>query len=186
MKDGFIKVAAGTVDVVVADVQYNTEQILARMREADAAGVNLLTLPELCLTGYTCGDLFFSDCLLGAVEPALAQIVEASKGLYPVTAENSITAQRSSTRDSCSASCRRRICQITVNSMNCGSFPPRKRWKERPIQSLSAARTCRSEQPFCSAAPACRIIPSAWNSARISGFPARLLPGSVQAVRRSF
>lgn len=36
MKDGFIKVAAGTVDVVVADVQYNTEQILARMREADA------------------------------------------------------------------------------------------------------------------------------------------------------
>ena len=86
MKDGFIKVAAGTVDVVVADVQYNTEQILARMREADAAGVNLLTLPELCLTGYTCGDLFFSDCLLGAVEPALAQIVEASKGLCPVTA----------------------------------------------------------------------------------------------------
>ena len=45
MKDGFIKAAAGTVDVVVADVQYNTEQILARMHEADAAGVNLLTLP---------------------------------------------------------------------------------------------------------------------------------------------
>ena len=86
MKDGFIKAAAGTIDVVVANVQYNTKQILARMREADAAGVNLLTLPELCLTGYTCGDLFFSDCLLGAVEPALAQIVEASKGLYPVTA----------------------------------------------------------------------------------------------------
>ena len=86
MKDGFIKVAAGTVDVAVADAAYNTEQILARMREADAAGVNLLTLPELCLTGYTCGDLFFSDCLLGAVEPALARIVEASKELYPVTA----------------------------------------------------------------------------------------------------
>ena len=86
MKDGFIKAAAGTIDVVVANVQYNTKQILARMREADAAGVNLLTLPELCLTGYTCGDLFFSDCLLGAVEPALARIVEASKDLYPVTA----------------------------------------------------------------------------------------------------
>ena len=86
MKDGFIKAAAGTIDVVVADVQYNTEQILTRMREADAAGVNLLTLPELCLTGYTCGDLFFSDCLLGAVEPALARVVEASKDLYPVTA----------------------------------------------------------------------------------------------------
>ena len=65
MKDGFIKVAAGTVDVVVADVQYNTEQILARMREADAAGVNLLTLPELCLTGYTCGDLFLTTSVIG-------------------------------------------------------------------------------------------------------------------------
>ena len=86
MKDGFIKAAAGTVDVVVADVAYNTEQILARMREADAAGVNVLALPELCLTGYTCGDLFFSDCLLGAVEPALTQIVKASEDLYPVVA----------------------------------------------------------------------------------------------------
>ena len=86
MKDGFIKVAAGTVDVAVADVVSNTAQVIARMREADAAGVNLLTLPELCLTGYTCGDLFFSDCLLGAIEPALAEIAAASKDLYPVTA----------------------------------------------------------------------------------------------------
>ena len=86
MKDGFIKAAAGTVDVVVADVEYNTQAVLARMREADAAGVNVLVLPELCLTGYTCGDLFFSDCLLGAVEPALQAIVEASKALYPVVA----------------------------------------------------------------------------------------------------
>ena len=86
MKDGCIKAAAGTVDVVVADVEYNTQAVLARMREADAAGVNVLVLPELCLTGYTCGDLFFSDCLLGAVEPALQAIVEASKALYPVVA----------------------------------------------------------------------------------------------------
>ena len=86
MKDGFIKAAAGTVDVVVADVEYNTQAVLARMREADAAGANVLVLPELCLTGYTCGDLFFSDCLLGAVEPALQAIVEASKALYPVVA----------------------------------------------------------------------------------------------------
>ena len=49
MKDGFIKAAAGTIDVVVADVQYNTKQILARMREADTAGVNLLTLPTILL-----------------------------------------------------------------------------------------------------------------------------------------
>ena len=58
MTDGFIKTAAGTIDVQVADVQTNTDTILARVRQADAAGVDLLTLPELCLTGYTCGDLF--------------------------------------------------------------------------------------------------------------------------------
>ena len=84
MTDGFIKTAAGTIDVQVADVQTNTDTILARVRQADAAGVDLLTLPELCLTGYTCGDLFFSDCLLGAVEPALARILEQTAALSTV------------------------------------------------------------------------------------------------------
>ena len=84
MTDGFIKTAAGTIDVQVADVPTNTDTILARVRQADAAGVDLLTLPELCLTGYTCGDLFFSDCLLGAVEPALARILEQTAALSTV------------------------------------------------------------------------------------------------------
>ena len=84
MTDGFIKTAAGTIDVQVADVQTNTDTILARVRQAAAAGVDLLTLPELCLTGYTCGDLFFSDCLLGAVEPALARILEQTAALSTV------------------------------------------------------------------------------------------------------
>lgn len=86
MKDGFIKAAAGTIDVTVADVAYNTDQILVRLREADAAGVQLLTLPELCVTGYSCGDLFFADCLLEAAHGALGTILEASKGLLPVAA----------------------------------------------------------------------------------------------------
>ena len=46
MTDGFIKTAAGTIDVQVADVQTNTDTILARVRQADAAGVDLLTLPD--------------------------------------------------------------------------------------------------------------------------------------------
>ena len=86
MKDGFIKAAAGTIDVVVADVQYNTEQILARMREADAAGVNLLTLPELCLTGYVRRSVFSPTACSARSSLLLARIVEASKDLYPVTA----------------------------------------------------------------------------------------------------
>ena len=53
MRDGFIKVAAGTPQIRVADCRYNAEQIFTLMREADKQGVRVLALPELCLTGYT-------------------------------------------------------------------------------------------------------------------------------------
>ncbi len=85
MKHGFIKAAVGSVDVTVADIGANSEKILSRMKEADEAGANLLLLPELCLTGYTCGDLFFSDALLDGVEPALEEILQKTASLYPVT-----------------------------------------------------------------------------------------------------
>ena len=64
MRDGFIKVAAGTPKIRVADCRYNAEQIFTLMREADKQGVKVLALPELCLTGYTCGDLFLHDRLV--------------------------------------------------------------------------------------------------------------------------
>ena len=81
MKDGYIKVAAGSVPVRVADPTHNKQEILKCIQEADAAGVNLLVLPELCLTGYSCGDLFFHDVLLDGAQQALAQILEASAQL---------------------------------------------------------------------------------------------------------
>ncbi len=84
MKQGFIKTAAASVEITVADVDTNTERIIAKFREADREGVNLLVLPELCLTGYTCGDLFFSDRLSDAVEPALERICRETESLYPI------------------------------------------------------------------------------------------------------
>jgi NAD+ synthase (glutamine-hydrolysing) len=84
MKDGFIKVAAGTLHVTVADVEKNTEEIKKRISDADKAGVNLLVLPELCMTGYTCGDLFYSEVLLNAAKKALTDISSYMKGKYPV------------------------------------------------------------------------------------------------------
>ena len=53
MRDGFIKVAAGTPKIKVADCDYNAGQIIALMREAAAQGAKVLALPELCITGYT-------------------------------------------------------------------------------------------------------------------------------------
>ena len=70
MRDGFIKVAAASVDTVVADVRANVESIKKRIAQADALGVNLLVFPELCVTAYSCGDLFFSEALLAAAEMA--------------------------------------------------------------------------------------------------------------------
>ena len=86
MRDGFIKVAAGTPKIRVADCRYNAEQIFSLMREADKQGVKVLALPELCLTGYTCGDLFLHDTLLQGAEEGLSTILEATKHLDLLTA----------------------------------------------------------------------------------------------------
>ncbi|NLF35343.1 MAG: NAD(+) synthase [Clostridiales bacterium] len=86
MRDGFVKVAAGTPSVRVADCRYNAEQCFALMREAYRQGVRVLVLPELCLTGYTCGDLFLQDTLLRGAEEALVTVLEATKHLDMVTA----------------------------------------------------------------------------------------------------
>lgn len=86
MRDGFIKVAAGTPKIRVADCRYNAEQIFTLMREADKQGVKVLCLPELCLTGYTCGDLFLHDTLLKGAEEGLQTILEATRNLELVAA----------------------------------------------------------------------------------------------------
>ena len=86
MKDGFICVAAGTPKVRVADCRYNAEQIFTMMREAEKQGVKILALPELCLTGYTFGDLFLQDTLLNGAVEGLRTILEATRHLEVLTA----------------------------------------------------------------------------------------------------
>ena len=86
MRDGFVKVAAGTPKIKVADCRYNAEQIFTLMREADKQGVKVLCLPELCLTGYTCGDLFLHDTLLKGAEEGLQTVLDATRNLEVVTA----------------------------------------------------------------------------------------------------
>ena len=64
MKHGFIKVAAATPEVKVADCIWNGEQTIALLEEAEKQGVKAIVFPELGLTGYTCGDLFLQDTLI--------------------------------------------------------------------------------------------------------------------------
>lgn len=84
MVDGFIKVAAGVPDCTVADVAANTKEIKRLIGKANDLKINLLGLPELCITGYTCGDLFFSETLLNSAKNALKEITEYTAGLYPI------------------------------------------------------------------------------------------------------
>ena len=63
MKHGFVKTAAITPRIRVADPEYNADQIIELMTEASKNGAKVIVFPELCLTGYTCGDLFFQESL---------------------------------------------------------------------------------------------------------------------------
>lgn len=80
MKDGFVKVAAGTPKIRVADCDYNAGAVLELVRAAESEGVKLLALPELCLTGYTCGDLFLQNTLLRGAETALETLLRETTG----------------------------------------------------------------------------------------------------------
>ncbi len=81
MKNGFVKVAAGTPRIRVADPAYNGKELARLAKEATLHGVGVLTFPELCLTGSTCGDLFFSHTLLKGAQRALISYLEETKEL---------------------------------------------------------------------------------------------------------
>lgn len=80
MKHGFIKVAAVTPKIKVADTVYNREQICLGIEEAAGRGAKIIVFPELCISGYTCGDLFLQEQLLNACREALTYIVKSTVG----------------------------------------------------------------------------------------------------------
>ena len=85
MKDGFIKVAAVTPQVRVADVAYHVQQIKEAMEQSAKAGVMITVFPELCLTGYSCHDLFYQRTLLQQAKSgllSLAKKTETLSGIY--------------------------------------------------------------------------------------------------------
>ena len=79
MRDGFIKVAAATPDIRVADVTFNTQQICRMIDETSKKGAKIVVFPELCITGYTCGDLFNQDILLEKSKEGLLKAADYTK-----------------------------------------------------------------------------------------------------------
>lgn len=81
MKYGYITIAAGIPRVKVADVNYNLVQIEEMIAQAEGKGVEIIVFPELCLTGYTCQDLFRSQTLIERSEEALLQLLDFTRKL---------------------------------------------------------------------------------------------------------
>ena len=81
MKHGFIKVAAMSPQVKVADVDYNVTKICEKIDEAAREKAKIVVFPQLCITGYTCGDLFFHRALLDGAKEGLSRIVDYSAGI---------------------------------------------------------------------------------------------------------
>lgn len=81
MQNGFIKVAAAIPSVKVADCSFNIQQIESLMASAEGQGVEILCLPELAITAYTCQDLFQQQLLLDEAEASLLKLMEFSRNL---------------------------------------------------------------------------------------------------------
>ena len=84
MKDGFIRVAAGSFKVSIANVKKNAQEIIRLSKEANANHTQVLVLNELCLTGYTIEDLFFQKRVLNESETQLQYILDETKDLDTV------------------------------------------------------------------------------------------------------
>ena len=85
MWDGWIKAAAASPEIRVADCQYNAAQIQKTMQQAGERGAQLLVLPELCLTGYTCQDLFLQQSLIDQAKRALSELAAFSHACSVLT-----------------------------------------------------------------------------------------------------
>ena len=85
MKDGYIRVAAGSFETSIANVKNNSEKICNLINEAYHNDARVLVLPELCLTGYTCEDLFNQDRLLNEAKQQLQTIITATNNKDLIT-----------------------------------------------------------------------------------------------------
>lgn len=97
MKDGFLRVAAATPKIRVADCIHNAQAITGQIIQAAENNASLIVFPELSVTGYTCSDLFLQSALLDAAEDAVLQIAEKTSALpilsvigVPLRASNAI------------------------------------------------------------------------------------------------
>ncbi|MEG2120383.1 MAG: nitrilase-related carbon-nitrogen hydrolase, partial [Pseudoflavonifractor sp.] len=136
----------GVPVIRVGDCRYNAEACFTLMREADRQGVRALCLPELCLTGSTCGDLFWQETLLDGAEQALQTVLQATKNLDMITAIG-LPLRRGGALYNCAALIHRGEILGVVEKAKLAAaqmrLPPG-RGRPGSLPPFSAARPCRS------------------------------------------
>ena len=134
MRHGFVKVAAVTPDIRVADVAYNTEQICKGIEESLEKGAKVVVFPELCITGYTCGDLFTQDVLLADARKALHTIAAVTQGKDGLVFVGLPLAVEGELYNVAAAISRGRILGLTTKSFlpNYGEFYEMRQFRQGP------------------------------------------------------
>ncbi len=162
MKDGFLKAAAVSPSLRVADCAYNTDQIIAALENCAAQGVKLAVFPEFCITGYTCGDLFFQHTLQQGALDGLARIIEASKQLDLVALVGLPLMVRGKLYNCAAAICGGRLLGLVPKTWlpNYGEFYEKRQFTAGSAQ-VETISVCGQDVPFgTSLLFCCRQMPS--------------------------
>lgn len=134
MKYGFIKVASAIPSVKVGDVVFNAQQIEDLIAQAEGKGVEIITFPELSITGYSCQDLFRQQMLLETSEQAVMMLLDFTRKLDIISivvhrlwlATCCSTVVSSSSTDRYWVLCLRPICLTTASSTRSAGLPLRR------------------------------------------------------------
>ncbi len=135
VSDGYLRIAAATPKIRVGDVAGNAAAILECVDAAARAGARVLVLPELCLTGYTCGDLFHDRALLRACEAALAGLLEDTADTPLLFTVGLPVAHRENVYNCVAACCAGRLLGLTVKRHlpNYGEFYEQRWFAPAPV-----------------------------------------------------
>lgn len=135
VSDGYLRIAAATPKIRVGDVAGNAAAILECVDAAVRAGARVLALPELCLTGYTCGDLFHDRALLRAAESALAGLLEDTADTPLLFTVGLPVAHRENVYNCVAACCAGRLLGLTVKRHlpNYGEFYEQRWFAPAPV-----------------------------------------------------
>ena len=138
VSDGYLRIAAATPKIRVGDVAGNAAAILECVDAAVRAGARVLALPELCLTGYTCGDLFHDRALLRAAESGLAGLLEDTADTPLLFTVGLPVAHRENVYNCVAACCAGRLLGLTVKRHlpNYGEFYEQRWFAPAPMNGV--------------------------------------------------